>query len=404
MKLSSGIFFARSTKIFMLCTVLLATGIIWNAPTLSAAPQTRTVRILNAGDRLVVRRQGCDLRISFQTTAKIIVRCGAATAASAEQNSPQVKSSIVMLSGDRVIAKANACALKSASVSAARVVIACSAVTQAWLEYVNQYRALANLPAVTENTAWSNGNQLHARYMVKNDYIGHSEDPNNPWYTPEGNAAANNSDVAVSGSASMSDQAAIDLWMQGPFHAVGVIDPALAVVGFGSYREADSGFQTGAGLDVLRGLGNPPSSITFPVMYPSDNKTIALNGYYGGESPNPLSACAGYAAPTGLPIILQIGGGSVTPNVTAHSFKQGSTELEHCIYDETNYTNSASSHQNLGRNVLGARDAIVLIPRQVLEVGKSYTVSITTNGQTHTWSFTIANNAAKPSATNAEFR
>lgn len=404
MKLSSGIFSARSAKIFMLCTILLATGIIWNAPTLSAAPQTRTVRILNAGDRLVVRGQGCDLRISFQTTAKIIVRCDAAAAANAEQIGPQAKSGMVMLPGGTVIVKANACALKSVRATAARVIIACSAVSLDWLIHVNHYRALAKLPAVTANTAWSNGNQLHARYMVKNDFIGHSEDPNNPWYTPKGNAAAKNSNVAVSSSASMSDQAAIDLWMQGPFHAVGIIDPALATVGFGSYREAGDGFQTGAGLDVQRGLGDLSPAVTFPVMYPSDNKTIALNGYYGGESPNPLSACAGYAAPTGLPIILQIGGGSVTPNVTAHSFKQGSTELEHCIYDETNYTNSASSHQNLGRNVLGARDAIVLIPRQVLEVGKSYTVSITTNGQTHTWSFTIANNAAKPSATNAEFR
>ena len=59
-----------------------------------------------------------------------------------------------------------------------------------WLEAVNYYRAVAGLPSVTENVTYSDGTWKHARYMVKNDYIGHSEDPANPWYTPEGLQAA----------------------------------------------------------------------------------------------------------------------------------------------------------------------------------------------------------------------
>jgi uncharacterized protein YkwD len=265
--------------------------------------------------------------------------------------------------------------------------------SSAWLAYVNTYRALANLPNVTENPTWSDGDWKHSRYMVKNDYIGHTEDPGNPWYTPEGLAAAQNGNTFVSSSATSPDTYAIDFWMSGPFHAVGILDPALQQAGYGSYREADGGWQMGATLDVIRGLGAMPPSVSFPVEYPGDGKTIGLLSYLGGEWPDPLTACPGYSTPSGLPIILQIGPGNLTPNVTAHSFMQGTTPLEHCVFDETTYTNPDSSTQSVGRNILNSRDAIVLIPRAPLTPGATYTVSITTNGQTYTWSFVASSTA-----------
>lgn len=204
-----------------------------------------------------------------------------------------------------------------------------------WLEYVNYYRALAELPPVTENPAWSDGAWLHARYMVKNDFVGHSEDPSDPWYASEGDAAARSSNVMVSPSVDSTDEYAIDLWMQGPFHGVGVIDPALRQTGYGSYREAGGDWQMGAALDVIRGLGSISSSVMFPIMWPSDGMTVFLPSYSGTESPDPLAGCPGYNAPSGLPIILQVGPGDITPDVTAHSFMQGDVPLEHCVFDET---------------------------------------------------------------------
>ena len=56
----------------------------------------------------------------------------------------------------------------------------------AWLDYFNQYRAMANLPGVNQNDDWSHGDWLHARYTVKEDELAHSEDPSSPWYTTEG--------------------------------------------------------------------------------------------------------------------------------------------------------------------------------------------------------------------------
>ena len=258
-----------------------------------------------------------------------------------------------------------------------------------WLAYVNYYRATANLPPVSEQSDFSAGDRLHARYMVKNDIIEHTEDPTNPWYTQEGYNAAQSSNLAASYEVDRTDEWAIDSWMQAPFHAVGVLDPELLQVGYGSYREADGRLQMGAALDVTRGLTHtPPATMRFPIRWPANGISVPI-GQHWGETPDPLTSCPGYSAPAGLPVILQIGLGNVTPDVTAHSFFQGTAPLDHCVFDETSYVNPDSTQQELARDILGSRDAIVLIPRAPLTAGMSYTVSITTNGWTYSWTFSI---------------
>lgn len=64
---------------------------------------------------------------------------------------------------------------------------------------------------------------------------------------------------------------------------------------------------------------------------------MPLRLYDGAESPDPLTSCPGYTAPTGPPIILQLGSFSFVPNVSATSFTQDGAPLEHCVYDETTY-------------------------------------------------------------------
>jgi uncharacterized protein YkwD len=259
-----------------------------------------------------------------------------------------------------------------------------------WLGYVNWLRSLGGLPTVTENTDWSTGCQHHARYMVKNDYIGHEEEPSNPWYTADGASAAGSSDVMVSSNAGATDIYAVDLWMSGPFHGVGIIDPALTVSGFGSYRGGTGTWQMGACLDVIRGLGSIPPSVTFPLKWPGDGGIMPYTAYGGTEAPDPLTSCPGYSAPSGPPIYLQIGAGNQTPNVTSYSFHRGTTSLDVCEFDETNYVNPNSSYQNLGRSVLNMRDAIILMPRNRLTPGATYTVSITNSGTMYSWAFTVS--------------
>ena len=272
-----------------------------------------------------------------------------------------------------------------------------------WLAHLNSYRLMAGLDPVTENPDWENGAYLHSRYMVKNDFIGHTENPDNEWYSTEGEQAAQSSNLAASQSFSAGDSYAIDLWMQAPFHAVGILDPRLTRVGYGSFREDDGGLQMGATLDVIRGRGGLPETVSFPIAWPTDGSTLTLTSHYS-EYPDPLSSCSGYQVPAGVPILLQIGSGDLTPQVLSHSFAQGDQPLDHCVFDETNYSNPDATAQSLGRAILGARDTIVLIPRQPLVPGATYTATITLESGSYTWSFDVSEMATQmgPEALNAE--
>lgn len=273
-----------------------------------------------------------------------------------------------------------------------------------WLTAVNTRRAEAGLPAVIEKATYSAGDVLHARYCVKNNILLHAEDPANPWYTKDGDTAGKSSNVAGHSNIATPDQFAVDAWLTGPFHAVGVLDPKLKEVGFGSYREAAPGIQMAAALDVIRGR-RTTTTAKFPIAWPGNGKNIAAptpescppgTACFWGENPNPLTSCPGYLAPAGLPIYLQIGAGTVIPKVTSHTLSSGGVALEHCVFDETSYKNPDPASQTLGRNILNSRSAIVLIPRQPLPIGQKYDVQIVTNGATRKWSFTIQPSAPLP--------
>jgi hypothetical protein len=264
-----------------------------------------------------------------------------------------------------------------------------------WLTLINQFRSQASLPLLGEEEYWSEGSWLHARYMVKNDVIQHHEDPVNPWYSTGGAEAAANCNLMVSTTGLVDDDYPILIWMQAPFHAVGLLDPALHSVGYGTYRESDGGFEMGAALDVLRGLGQIPETVRFPVAWPGDSAIVPL-AYHWVESPDPLTSCPGYATPSGLPILLQLGSGGLTPDVTAHSLRRDGVDLPHCVFDETDYANPNDALRDLGRSVLGARDAVIIIPRDPLDPGATYEVSVTANGRTTAWSFTVAGTAPVP--------
>jgi hypothetical protein len=253
-----------------------------------------------------------------------------------------------------------------------------------WLDYVNSIRAETGLPSLTEEVSWSEGIRKHAIYIVKTGEFTHYENPDSPWYTPEGDQAARSSNLG----GGQNDKEAIDGWMQAPFHAVGILDPRLARTGFGTYPPA-SGHGVVAGIDVIRGLGEMPASISFPIEWPADGSTTALS-HHGGEWPSPLTACAGYSSPAGLPLIVQM---ESPPAIEGHSFRQGDEPLRHCVFDGSTYTNSVRSEQDLARSILAGRNAVVLIPKEPLLPGRTYTASITSAGVETTWSFTVSSSA-----------
>ena len=260
----------------------------------------------------------------------------------------------------------------------------------AWLSYVNLFRDLAEVLPLQENLDWSHGGYLHGRYMVKNDYVGHNENPANPWYTPEGLAAAQNGNVFVSSYLGTQDLLPIDYWMTAPFHAVAIIDPQLYLTGYGIYREDLGLWKVGATLDVGRGLGALPPAIGYPLIYPKPDSFTWLYRYNGGEFPDPLTSCAGYHAPTGPPIIVQIGNGDRVPDLLSHSVLRNGNVLDSCIFDETSYSNPDPSTESIGRIILNNRDAIVIMPRDPLGPGNEYSVQIELSDQNISWSFSTS--------------
>ena len=244
------------------------------------------------------------------------------------------------------------------------------------------------MPNLTENATLSDGDTKHSIYMVKDNLVTHSEDPTKPYYTPEGDAAARNANIEVNTTTNTTDDQAIDWWMQAPFHAMGMMDPRLQTTGFGSYGDSTSSpWHFGAAIDTSR--GNPFSGGTYPVYFPGNGNTEPLTTYSGGEYPDPLQACPGYAVPTGLPVFIEVGG-NVSTTATVHSFTGNGAPLNHCVIDSSN--TALSSY-------LAARGGVIVIPQQPLQSGVKYVVALTVNGLPYTWSFTVGPLAVTPPPT-----
>ncbi len=147
-----------------------------------------------------------------------------------------------------------------------------------WLGIVNTYRAQSGLAPVTENPWWSAGARNHSCWMLLND-IAHDEAPGTPGYTADGDQAGNNGNVAVSSNGSATARSHIDLWMTGPFHAIGLLRSSLTTAGFGMCSSPPNPtkgrWNSGGTLDVLRGInpGIPRSSV--PVVFPGNARPPA---------------------------------------------------------------------------------------------------------------------------------
>ena len=255
-----------------------------------------------------------------------------------------------------------------------------------WLDYINLIRGRANLPPVTEDPALSAGAVKHANYVIVNGQLVHAENPAAPGYSPEGDRAGRNGNVH-GGPLGFTYRDAIDGWMAGPFHGMGILDPRLTRVGFGLVSDPTRpGFlQTGATLDVISGIDR---SLTpaFPIMYPADGKTVPILTFTD-ELPNPLLPCPGFTPTTGATIFLQLG---QAPAVTDHRLTRADgAAVESCMYTGDRYTHPEAAWQTLGRSILTGRNAVVIIPKAPLTPGV-YRVSVMNNGASVQWSFTVA--------------
>jgi hypothetical protein len=248
-----------------------------------------------------------------------------------------------------------------------------------WLTTVNYYRAMAGLSPVSENTSWSAGASSHSCYMLQNG-IAHDEVPGRPGYTAAGDEAGNNGNVAVTSAFNATARSHIELWMTGPFHAIGVLRPNLTQVGFGKCDNPSTNpWRSAATLDVLRGLTSQPRPST-PILFPGDGTTTGLDAFIA-ESPNPLDFC-GWSGSAGLPVIAMMPEGVSAASATMVG---PNGPLETCRL-------FAGNTSGVARSILQGDNAVVVVPRNPLAQG-TYSVSVTTQARTVNWSFTVDNAA-----------
>lgn len=259
-----------------------------------------------------------------------------------------------------------------------------------WLDYLNTFREMAGVPLVQEDSDLTFGAHSHSRYMVVHDRpIAHAEDPNFALYSPAGHQAGANGLIFATSQIQADHIWAFNFFVSAPFHLIPLIDPNLETVGYGHYNENVGNFTMAGVLDVRSGLQYPPNeAIEYPIQFPADGAETWVLRHSLFEWPNPIPSCPGYSRPSGPPIVLMLGTGDLTPNVSRYEVKENGKPLDVCMFNETNYLNPNASEQSIGRTILDLRDAIVLIPRNPLITNSEYSVEVETNGELHSWTFT----------------
>lgn len=248
-----------------------------------------------------------------------------------------------------------------------------------WLGIVNTYRQMSGLAPVSSNSTWSSQAAAHSCYMLYNG-IAHDEVPGKQGYTEGGDIAGNSGNVAVSSSYSATARDHIDLWMTGPFHAIGILRHNLTSTGFGkcALQDTPTGWRSGGTLDVIRGIDSSRSRPSTPIVFPGNGATIPLNSFIT-EYPDPVALC-GWSGTAGLPLIAMMPSdvGSASSSLVGPN---GPVQV--CSLHQNNTGANATASA-----ILNADNAVVVVPRTVLADG-TYTATVNTNVGSISWSFTI---------------
>jgi uncharacterized protein YkwD len=249
-----------------------------------------------------------------------------------------------------------------------------------WLGVVNTYRAQSGLAPVSENADWSAGGYNHSCWMMLNG-IAHDEAPGTPGYSASGDTAGNSSNVAVSSNSSATARSHIDLWMSGPFHAIGILRSSLASTGFGLCTSppnpSTTSWKSAATLDVVRGNNWSAPKPATPVVFPGNGVTTSLTRFVA-ESPDPRTYCNWSGQSVGLPLIALMPTTVTTANATLNG---PGGPIATCVLHKGNTDGVASS-------ILGGDNAVVVIPAAPLTTG-TYSVSVSSNGGNAAWSFNV---------------
>ena len=245
---------------------------------------------------------------------------------------------------------------------------------------VNAARAEAGAGPLTLDDAITRATLAHAQYLVMNGGEStHMQVPGRPGFTAvefwdrltlAGYTGEARGEVIAPYNEPVH---ALDVLLSMPYHRHLLIDPTVAVMGFGS---AQLGGKTS-------GVANTGGRVGAPrlVHYPGRNAVGVPTSWDGGETPNPLPA--GVKGPVGFTISLVMGAGA-TMQVSAATLRGPGGELVP-VYQVPQ---------------LSYLDAYAVIPAAPLAESTTYTAHFvgTANGAAfdERWSFTTAQNPRAP--------
>jgi hypothetical protein len=253
-----------------------------------------------------------------------------------------------------------------------------------WLGVVNTYRSQSGLAPVSENPSWATGTTNHSCWMLLNG-IAHDEAPGTAGYTADGDQAGNSGNVAVSSANTATARGHIDLWMSGPFHAIGILRPNLSQTSYGQCTSppnpSATQWKSAGTLDVVRGNNWGAAKPATPVVFPGQGATTSLTRFVA-ESPDPRTYCNWAGRNVGLPLIALMP--SAVSSATA-VLTGPNGPVSTCVLTGSNTDGVASS-------ILGGENAVVVVPDAPLVTG-SYSVSVNSSGGAVNWSFNVDPNA-----------
>ena len=163
---------------------------------------------------------------------------------------------------------------------------------------------MSGLAPVNENATWSADAEAHSCYMLQNG-ITHDEIPGYAGlHAGRRHRRQQRQRRGVSSSINATARNHIDLWMTGPFHAIGILRHNLATSGFGLCATRRTHRRRGAPAarsTSIRGIDTARPRPATPILFPGDGATVPLNRFVT-EFPNPLTMC-GWTGNAGLPLI-----------------------------------------------------------------------------------------------------
>lgn len=244
-----------------------------------------------------------------------------------------------------------------------RIPIAQQKATPDWLKLLNSYRARAGAPNLVLSRPLSSAATNHARYMLTNRVVTHTENPNLPGYTVSGDRAGRHSLV---GAGFSSPEAYIIAWLSSPFHLIPLLDPTLTATGWGYAKNAST---STAVLDVYSERQAAVPTTGWPRT--NTKGTITWLQMADPSYPDPAYGCpAPVGAWYGSPIVVDRG-----PNRTVTS--AGATLTENgvrvpiCVRVASSYADPTARAFMQGK--------ALVIPRRPLKANARFSGEVRTN-------------------------